>query len=191
VDFVVLGGSLSPRERHAGLRQTRLGLELFAIAVSPDFPLRSLSRSQVRQLLAGEVTEWGQLGYDLGPVTAVVPAERALAERAAKALIPGDDFAAAAVRVASEALVAEQVQRHRGAIGVVRVPSRPQESGLRLLPIDWTPPTPEAFGYGTYPFGVPVHLITSGQPDGAAQRFLQFAQSVEGRTMLSRTLLVQ
>lgn len=57
-DFALLGGSLSAREQHAGLRQTRIGLELFALAVSPDFPARSLTHTQVRQVLSGEVVDW-------------------------------------------------------------------------------------------------------------------------------------
>lgn len=190
-DFALLGGSLSAREQHAGLRQTRIGLELFALAVAPDFPARSLTHTQVRQVLSGAVTDWQQLGYDAGPIVTVIPADRALAERAARALILGDDFAAGAVRVASERHVADQILRNPGAIGVVRVTGRPLESSQKLLQIDWTPATPEAFGYGTYPYGVPVHMVTSGQPDDLAASFLRFAQSEDGRELLGRTLCVQ
>lgn len=187
-DLALLGGSLSVAEQNAGLRQTRIGLELFALAVALDFPARSLSRAQVRQVLNGEVTDWQQLGYDAGPVVAVVPAERSLAERAARALVGADDFAAAAVRVGSERHVADQLLRNRGAIGVVRVTGQPVEAGQRLLQIDWTPPSPEAFAYGTYPYGVPVHMVTPGQPSALALRFAQFARSEDGRELLGRTL---
>ena len=188
LDFVLLGGSLSAREQHAGLRQTRIGVELFALVVAPDFPARSLTRTQVRQVLTGEVSDWQQLGYDAGPVVAVVPSDRELAERAARALILGDDFGGRAVRVADEREVADQILRTPGAIGVVRITGQALEAGQKLLQIDWTPPTPEAFTYGTYPFGSPVHLVTSGQPSPLALRFLQFARSEDGRELLGRTL---
>ncbi len=191
VDLALLGGSLSAREQHAGLRQTRLGVELFALAVAVDFPARSLTRTQVRQVLTGEISDWQQVGYDAGPVLAVVPADRGLAERAAHTLILGDDFGAGAMRVANERLVADQILRNRGTIGVVRVTSGGSLLGLKLLQIDWTPPTPEAYGYGTYPYGVPVHMVTSGQPSSVALRFLQFAQSEDGRELLGRTLALQ
>jgi ABC-type phosphate transport system substrate-binding protein len=190
-DFALLSGSLSAREQHAGLRQTRIGVELFALAVSPDFPARSLTNTQVRQVLTGQITDWQQLGYDAGPVVTVIPAERALAERAARALILGDDFAAGAVRVSSDRHVADQILRNPGAIGVVRVTDRPLESGQKLLQIDWTPATPEAFGYSTYPYGIPVHMVTSGQPGDTALSFLQFAQSDDGRELLGRTLCLR
>lgn len=190
-DLALLGGSLSVAEQNAGLRQTRIGLELFALAVALDFPARSLTRTQVRQVLTGEVSDWQQLGYDAGPIVAVVPAERGLAERAARALVAADDFAAAAVRVGSERHVADLILRHRGAIGVVRVTGQPLEAGQRLLQIDGTPPSPDAFGCGTYPYGVPVHMVTSGLPSAQALRFAQFARSEDGRELLGRTLTLR
>lgn len=190
VDLALLGGSLSAREQHAGLRQTRLGVELFALVVAPDFPADSLSRTQIRQLLAGEVADWQQLGYDRGPVVVVVPADPALAERAQRALILGDRFAAGAIRVGSDLHVADQLLQKRGAIGVVRITGA-MAIGQKLLQIDWTPPTVMAFDYGNYPYGVPLHLVTSGQPADAAMRFLEFARSDDGRELLGRTLAPQ
>jgi len=189
VDMALLGGSLSVREQHAGMRQTRLGVELFGLAVGPDFPTHSLTRAQVRQVLTGEITDWQQLGYDRGPIVTVVPADRELAERAARALILGDNFTTTAIAVGSERHVVDQILRNRGAIGVVRVTAA-MEAGQKLLQIDGTGPTPEAFGYGTYPYGVPLHLVTSGQPSEMALHFLQFARSEDGRELLSRTLLL-
>ncbi len=190
-DFAVIGGQLSQREQHAGLRQTRIGVELFALATAPNSPVRSLSRTQVRQVLTGEVTHWQQLGFEGGAIVVVVPADRSMAERAARALIPGDTFASTAVAVASERHVADQILQHEGAIAIVRILDHPMEAGQKLLQIDWCPPTGEAFDYGTYPFGQPVQLITSGQPSGAGLRFLEFARGDDGRELFGRTLLLR
>jgi phosphate transport system substrate-binding protein len=189
VDLALLGGSLSTREQGAGLRQTKLGLELFALAVAPDFPLESISSSQMRQVLSGQVREWQQLGCDRGAVVVVVPSRKPLANRAARELIRGDSFSANAIRVADDQHVADQILRNPGAIAVVRVLSAPRV-GMKLLQIDWTPPTPEAFAYDNYPYGVPLHVVYSGQPDEFTQRFLDYAGSEAGREILGRTLLL-
>ena len=186
--FGLIGGSLSPREIRAGLRQTQVGVELFAVSVSPLSSVRSLSGSQVRQIFTGQVTDWQQLGFAAEPIVPIVPSERLLAERAERMLMPGDSFASTCVRVSSERHVADQILQNRGAIGIVRVTAEPREPGQKLLQIDWTPPTPEAFGYGTYPYGIPLQLITSGRHDEHAMNFVRFAASAEGRAMLSRTL---
>lgn len=189
VDLALVGGSLSRRERAAGVRQTPLALELFAVAVAPDFPLESLNRNQVRQLLTGEVRDWQPLGCDRGAVVVVVPSQRALAERAARSLILGDRFATTAVRVADTRHVADQILRHPGAIAVVRAGAAPP-MGMKLLQIDWTPPTAAAFAYGTYPYGIRLCAVTSGQPDERVQRFLDCATSAAGRELLGGSLLV-
>jgi len=189
VDLALIGGRLSVREQQAGMRQTQLGVELFALAVAADFPVHSLTRVQVRQIFTGEITDWQQIGYDRGPIVPVVPADQELADRAAQALILGDNFTAAAIRVAGERHVADQILRNRGAIGVVRVTAA-MEAGQKLLQIDWTAPTAEAFAYGTYPYGVPLQLVTGSQPTTAAQHFLQFMRSESGRELLGRTLLL-
>ncbi|MBL8729573.1 MAG: substrate-binding domain-containing protein [Planctomycetes bacterium] len=186
-DFAVIGEQLSGRELQAGLQQTRFGLELFAVAVAADSPVRSLTRSQVRQIFTGQVTSWQQLGFTGGTITAVVPSEPRLAERAARALIPGDAFLAGAARVASDRHVADQILQHSDAIGVVHVTDRPP-TGMRLLAIDWCPPTAEAFGYGTYPFGVPLQVVTAGPPTGEARRFLEFVATDATRERLAAQL---
>lgn len=190
-DFGVIGGQLSAREQHAGLRQTQLAVEVFALAVAAKSPVRSLSPSQVRQIFTGQAQDWAQFGFPAGTIVPVAPAEPRFAERAARAMIPGDDFAASVTRVANERYVADQAVQHPGAIGVVRVTERALEQGLQLVQIDFTQPSAEAFTWNTYPFGLPVQLITSGAPAGEALRFLDFVRSDTGRSALSATLSVR
>lgn len=189
--FAVIGGQLAPGDLQAGLQPTRLGVELFALCVPPASTLRSLTHQQVRQILTGQVQTWAQLGVRGGDIAVVVPSEPGLAERAARALIPGDDFATGCRRVASERHVVDQLLQSPDAIGIVRVTEMPPEAGQKLLQIDWCPPTLEAFGYGTYPFGIPVTLVTTGAPRGIAQDFVAFTRSEPGRALLGRTLALQ
>ncbi|MCA8974056.1 MAG: substrate-binding domain-containing protein [Planctomycetes bacterium] len=189
VDVALMGGSLSSRERHAGLRQTPLGVELFALAVAPEFPLQSLSSSQVRKVLTGEITNWQQLGCDRGAIVVVVPSRKDLLQRAGTAIIKGDNFTANAVRVADGQRVRDQLLRNDGAIAVVRLES-PAQPGMKLLQIDRIPPTIEAFRSGHYPFGSELQLITSGNPDEFARQLLNYADSEDGQELLGRSLLV-
>lgn len=186
-EFAVIGGQLSAREQQAGLRQTRLGIELFALAVAKDAPVRSLTRAQVRQIFTGEIDSWQQLGLRGGAIVPVVPSESKLAERAARTLMPGDSFTERAVKVASNRHVADQILRQEGAIGIVRVTDQAM-TGVKLVQVDWCPPTVEAFDYGTYPFGIAVQLVTSGPVAGDARRFLDFVRGDPARELLAGKL---
>src|SRR5262245_6832883 len=190
-EFGVIGGPLSPREVEAGLGQTKIGIELFALAVAQDLPARSLSRTQVRQVLTGEVTRWEQLGYEGGDITIFAPADRFVAQRAARALMPGENFAATCRRVDSQRELANNILVVGGSMGIVHVLDQPLDAGLRLLQIDWITATAETFECGTYPFGQAVHLVTSGQPTGASLKFLEYARSEAGRSLLQRSLLLR
>ena len=186
-DFAVIGGKLSARDQHAGLRQAQIGIELWGLGVAESSPLRSLTRAQRRQVLTGEVRDLLGLGQRSGEIRVFVPAAADAARRAAKALIPGDPLGSASTAIADSEFA--NALREPGAIGVARVGVTPLPAGGRWLAIDWSPPTAEAFRYGTYPFGFPVTLVTQGQPSGAAAALLTFARSDDGQTLFGRGLL--
>lgn len=190
-EFAVVGTNLSDREIQAGLVQTRIGVELFALTLPPESRIRSLDRSAVRRIFTGEITDWRELGYAPAPIVPVVPADTALSERAARSLIPGDDFGKHCVRVASEQHVVDQLLRHAGAIGVIRLDSQPRSTGQRVIMIDWIEPGLPAFDYGTYPFGMPVQLVTSGRPADLAAQFERFTETNTARELLAATLQVK
>lgn len=186
-DFAVIAGKLSSRDQHAGLRQTPIGIELWGLAVADASPLRSLSRAQMRQVLTGEVRDFLRLGQPNGAIHVFVPADADAARRAAKALIPGDPLGAMSTALADGDLLG--ALREPGAIGVIRIGAAPLPDGVRLLAIDWSQPTADAFRFGTYPFGSPLTLVTQGQPAGAAATFLAFARSADGQAVIGRSLL--
>lgn len=189
-DAVVFAGQLTPQDQHAGLRGVPFGTELWAVAMASDSPVHSLSRDLLRQVLTGELVDWRQLGFELGPIAVVAPAHQPTAARAARALVPGDRFASSSLRVGDLELVARQLRREPGAIAVVRVPAQGPGlgTGVRLLAIDRVPPTPAAFASGAYPYGVALQLVTTGPAAGAAQRWIGFASSPEGRELLGHAL---
>lgn len=186
--FGIIGGQLSNRDQHAGLRQTPIGIELFALAVAPESPVRSLTQAQVRQILTGQVSEWRQLGIAGGTIVPVVPADAALAERASRVMIPGDTFTTSATRVGSIRHVADQTLQNPGAIGVVRITDAPLQDGLKLVQIDWTTPSFESACWGTYPYAMACQMVTSGAPSEDALDFLEFAAGEAGRALLGRSL---
>ncbi|MEZ6038633.1 MAG: substrate-binding domain-containing protein [Planctomycetota bacterium] len=188
VDLALIGGKLSPRDVEAGLHSETLGVELFALVVAPGSPVRTLTAAQVRQVFTGRLRDWSELGFAPGAIVPVVPSQRALAERAQRALMPGDAFAPECVRVADERHVVDQLLREPGAIGIVRLDGVQREQGQQLLQIDWVEPSLDNFNNGNYPFGVPLQLVTSGRGSPRAEALLDFSRSESGRRLFGRTL---
>lgn len=175
-DFALIGQPLSQRDQHTGLCQTLLGAEVYALAVHPRMPLRSLGRDQVRRLLTGDLRDWSELGLVPGSIAVAVPADDDLLERAARALIPGDPIHKRAVRVDGERGVYDLLLREPGTIGLVRAATAALDPTVRLLAIDQIRPGIDTFRYGTYPYGTGLWLATPGLPRGAAEHCLATLQ---------------
>lgn len=187
-DAAVVAGALSPRELQADLRQTRLGDEVYALAVPRRCSLQSLANWQLRALLNGEIDNWSQLGGEAGAVSLVLPTAHGLAERAARCILDGGALRADGMRIDTEQQVFDQLLRTKGTIGLVRAASIAAAPDARLLQIDAVTPTRENLLYGFYPFGTAVTLVTAGAPSGGAAKLCQFARSEAGRELLGRRL---
>lgn len=186
--FAVITGPLAAHERKAGVVETPFGVELFALACSAQSTLQSVSSSQMRKILSGEITDWSQLGQGQGGIAVYVPDDRNVAERAAKAMIPGDPFGARCTAVAEAQL--PQALQQPNALGVVRLGRGPLPAGVKTLLVDWNPPTLDTFRAGQYRCGGTLSLATLGAPGGAAARFLAAARSHDGTATLARLGLV-
>lgn len=191
VDLAVIGGSLSDQDQAAGLCATRIGVELFVLAVPADSPVRSLSSQQVRQVLTGSTRSWSDLGFDRGPIRVFVPRDGDLRERAARTLIKGDAIFDEAEQAANDRGVLDAVRGIPGAIGLVRLRAGAVDERVRMLQIDWVQPSIEAFSFRAYPYGIPLQVVTQGYPGAIAKRFVDFAASEDGREVLGRDLIVR
>ncbi|MGC6489079.1 MAG: substrate-binding domain-containing protein [Planctomycetota bacterium] len=187
-DAALIRGQLCSRDVQRGLRPTQLGVELFALFVPASSGVSSLDPRQVRRIFTGQVTDWRELGFAAGVITPIVPADRGAGERAARLMIPGDRFAASCLAAGSREQVEELLRERPGGVALVRVPAGPPSPQLRAVPIDQVSPSAAAFGYGSYPYGVPLQLVTVGAPTGAAGDLLAFARSGAGRAKASRYL---
>lgn len=189
-DCALIGGRLSPSDLQAGLLETPLGVELFGLVTIDQPGLRSLTSQEVRGIFTGALRDWSQLGRGAGPITAIVPADQRTQERAAGALSSGDRFSTRCLRADGEPALASMLTDHPGAIAVTRLTAARRAPAQRVLEIDWTPPSLGAFRRGTYPFGVPLQLITSSVGAGSAAPLFRFARSASGREHLGRHLMM-
>lgn len=187
-DFALTTVPLSARDRAAGLQDTLLALELFALVVAESSPLHDLRADQVRRLLTGELADGRELGLPMGALRLCVPADRALRERAARALIPGDAFTAAATPVDGDRGAFDLLLREPGTVALVHVASLPRAQGLRTLAIDGARPSVDAFVRGAYRAATPLLLVTAGSPQGAARELA--AASAAGTLPLAADWLV-
>ncbi|MFM1871441.1 MAG: hypothetical protein RL398_863 [Planctomycetota bacterium] len=188
-DAALVAGNLTERDRMAGLEATEVGLELFALVVPANSPVRSLTNQQVRSLLRGEAQYWSEFGFDLGPIRLIAPRDAGLRERAARALCRGDNLDTRGETTGDDEATRQRVRDGANAIGLVRLREGVADPALRCLQIDWAEPGVDTFVSGRYPYGSRLSLVTKGVPKAEAQQLCEFLRSEDGRELLGRNLL--
>jgi hypothetical protein len=168
VDAALVACTVTQRDIRAGLRPTRIGAEIFVLAVPAGFAVPSLTRAQVCQLLTGQAGDWRAFGGPALPVSIVTVDGRGFAERASRAMAPGDRLVQACLRLRTDAEVLAHVRDRVGTVGLVRLAATEGVPGVRLIPVDTVEPSAEAYAREFYPFGDTLSLVTNGDAGGHA-----------------------
>jgi phosphate transport system substrate-binding protein len=158
-----------------------------AIVTHPDTELPSLSVAQVRDIFAGEITNFSEVGGPDAPIT-VVSREEGSGTRAA--------FEELVMEHEEEKVITENalLQQSNGQVRTT-VSTTPNTIGYlsfgflddstRPVAIDGAEPTVSNVKNGSYPIFRPLNMLTNGAPNEAAQAFLDFILSDAGQEIVA------
>lgn len=189
IDFAVIGRELKPEEQAAGMTGIMYGQTPLVVVTNKD-GVKSLSRAQLASLIGNADAKW----FDGTPVRLVlrpaVDTETLLLGEFAPEIKQALALAHARpgmVRAASDQESADQSERLPGSLGTSSLSLiRAEKRALQIVDIDGVQPSVENLRRGVYPYGKFFMLVTKGVPSAAAQRFIQFIGSEEGREVLLR-----
>jgi ABC-type phosphate transport system substrate-binding protein len=180
-------GSLAityPLAASAGFSETVIALDGIAVSVSFTNSVETLTVAQLRQIFAGQIANWANLG---GRTEAIIPIYRD--EGAPSRDIFEQVIMSGGARVTRNALVVaadtgmvESIAAASGAIGYASL--RSQTPQVRPLRLDGIPPSVAAIQQGKYPLVIPVLLVTQGAPGAGARSFLAFVRGRDGQPVL-------
>ncbi len=177
---------------------------LFALVTNPDTGVQDLTRTQVRDVFAGRVSNWKELGGNDLPVR-IVDRESAsgtrttLERRVLGAVEPGEnsndciepkapELAGEVVRCrrAGTASMLETVATTPGAIGYSELGAAARREEVRTVRIDGHAATLEGADHGAYPFWQTEYAYTHGEPkaDSLAASFLRYLTNQVGADIL-------
>jgi phosphate transport system substrate-binding protein len=166
----------------------QIGSDVLTIAVNPNNPITSIkpdiSREELKNIFAGEITTWNQLDPAL-PDKAIIVAVRDLGGGASEvfdtAVMKGTPISKDAQQIPSMGALAGKVMENDMAIGYVSSGLVNQnEDKLFALSIDGIAPTLENIKSGEYDIGRPLLIITKSEPTAKQQAFLDYLMSDKG-----------
>jgi phosphate transport system substrate-binding protein len=174
-------------EKFPDLQVFTIAYDGIAIVTHPDTKLDTLSVEQVRDIFAGEITNFSEVGGPDAPIT-VVSREEGSGTRAA--------FEELVMEYREEKVIFERalLQQSNGQVRTT-VSTTPNSIGFlsfgflddstRPVPIDGAEPIVANVKNGSYPIFRPLNMLTNGAPNDLAQTFLGFILSGDGQAIVS------
>jgi phosphate transport system substrate-binding protein len=181
----------APRESEKGkLVYRKIALTPVGIGVNKSMSVTNLSEAQVCEVFSGKAKTWKEVGGSEGPIMVLARAKddnntQVLREK--MGCFKELKIAGGAIMLVRGSEVMDAVDKRPGTVAVVNVASATGErDNIKILNIDGNPATVEGVKGGKYKYVGEAGVVTLGEPQGLAKRFLEFVGSPDGEKVLSQ-----
>jgi phosphate transport system substrate-binding protein len=168
------------------LKPTIVAYDGIAVIVNSNNPLTGLTKRQVEQIFAGDITDWSAVGGTAGKISIYTRNTSSGTYSDFKDLaMKKRDYAASSQKMAGNEQIASEVGRNPNGIGYVGL-AYMEGPGIKVSPIDGAVPSKESVLAKKYPFARPTFYYTNGEAMGEAAKFMDFTLSAEGQQIVSK-----
>lgn len=149
----------------ADLILTELGRDRLLVIVNVDNPVVGLTRSQLRDIFTGRITNWKDVGGSNAPIIPVASVlGNAIRTVVQRKIMDGTEYGAGIIEVPTPADAIPIVSVNKGAIAVVSLLSWGRASGATKF-------------IAAPKLEHPLGLVTIGKPSGSVQRLIGFVRA--------------
>jgi phosphate transport system substrate-binding protein len=168
------------------LKPATVAYDGLAIIVHSENPLKSLTKKQVEQIFAGDITDWSAVGGKPGAISIYTRNTSSGTYSDFKELaMKKRDYARSSQKMAGNEQIAAEVGKNINGIGYVGLAYLKAE-GVQVVPVDGALPSPESVRSGAYPYARPTFYYTNGEPQGEAKEFVDFTLSPKGQAIVGQ-----
>ena len=174
----------SEYEEYPELNVYTIAMDGIAIVINPMTEVSALTKDQVRDIFAGKITNWSEVG-GADATIAVIAREEGSGTRAAfEELVMGEeDPIVASILLPSNGAVRTAVAETEDSIGFLSFGYL--DDTTKALNVDGVEPTVANASSGVYPVVRPLNMMTYGQePKEAAVAFINWILGPVGQSML-------
>lgn len=157
-----------------------------AIIAHPDVTVDGLTKEQVRDIFAGVITNWKEVGGADKPIVVVSREEGSGTRGAFQDMVMGGEeppIVSTAILQPSNGAVRTTVASTPDAIGYISFGYL--DDSVKALAVNGVAPTAENALNGTYPVVRPFNMITKGEPTGLAKAWLDWILSDAGQQIVA------
>src|SRR4030095_5527782 len=168
------------------MKPTVVAYDGIAVIVNANNPIKSLTKKQVEQIFAGDVTDWSAVGGSGGKISIYTRNTSSGTYSDFKELaMKKRDYAPGSQKMAGNEQIAAEVGKNPNGIGYVGM-AYMKASGVKALPIDGVTPSTQSVQNHSYSYWRPTFYYTNGEPSGLAKEFLDFTIGPGGQKIVAQ-----
>jgi len=166
-----------------GLVSFAFAIDGVAVVINPANGVNALTAAQVKDIYAGKITNWKELGGEDRAISLYTRDEASgTREVFAKKLLAKGDVAPSANVVPSNGAMKTAVAQDPGAIGYVGIGHI--DSTVKAPTMDGMTPSQKNAANGTYTITRKLYMNTKGEPAGVVKDFIDYVFTPEGAEII-------
>ncbi|QAT40123.1 phosphate ABC transporter substrate-binding protein [Clostridium sp. JN-9] len=162
----------------------------FAIVVSNDVKVDSLTKDQIQKIFTGEYTNWKQLNGDDTPINIINRASSSGTRATFKSTLMGgkDEKAGLGIMQDANGSVEKSIASTKGSISYLALSYLTEDvkKNVKMVRIDGVEASKENIISGKYPFWSYEHMYTKGEASGLAKTFIDYMTSADNKALVER-----
>src|SRR5437667_1211347 len=168
------------------MKPTVVAYDGIAVIVNAGNPVKSLTRKQVEQIFAGDVTDWSAVGGSGGKISIYTRNTSSGTYSDFKELaMKKRDYASGSQKMAGNEQIASEVGKNPNGVGYVGM-AYTKAGGVKALPVDGAVPSAKSVQAHSYPYWRPTFYYTNGEPSGLAKEFVDFTVGPGGQKIVAQ-----
>ena len=168
------------------MKPTIVAYDGIAVVISAGNPVTVLTKRQVEQIFAGDITDWSAVGGNPGKISIYTRNTSSGTYSDFKDLAMNKrDYASSSQKMAGNEQIVAEVGKNPNGIGYCGL-AYITDPGIKAVSIEGTLPSKESVLAKKYPYARPTFYYTNGEPVGEAAKFLAFTISDEGQQIVGK-----
>ncbi len=157
-----------------------------AIIVNANCPVKNLTKRQVEQIFAGDITDWSAVGGPAGKISIYTRNTSSGTYSDFKDLaMKKRDYASSSQKMAGNEQITSEVGKNPNGIGYVGL-AYIHDAGIKVVSIEGLVPDKASVLSKKYPYARPTFYYTNGDATGEAAKFIEFTLSDEGQKICEK-----
>ena len=168
------------------MKPTIVAYDGIAVVINAANPLTTLTKRQVEQIFAGDITDWAAVGGNPGRISIYTRNTSSGTYSDFKDLAMNRrDYASSSQKMAGNEQIVAEVAKNPNGIGYCGL-AYTTDAGIKVVSIEGSLPSKESVLSKQYPYARPTFYYTNGEATGEAAKFIEFTLSDAGQAIAAK-----